>query len=103
MEFGEFVQLDQTLMGYFVFGLVLVRMGAMVMSSQFFSSMQIPVRYKAVIAVFLTFMVYPTARTTWHWDQNTILNASDIAFLVCQEMLVGVAIGFFIQYHYWSC
>ena len=94
MEFGEFFKLDQTLMGYFVFGLVLVRMGGMVMTAQFFSSMQIPARYKAIIAIFLTLTVYPTARTTWHWSENMVLNGSDICFLVCQELIIGVAIGF---------
>ena len=94
MEFGEFTVLDNALMSYFIFGLVLVRMGAMIMTAQFFSSSQIPVRYKAIIAIFFSFTVYPTARTTWHWDSNMVLNGSDIVFLVCQEMVIGVAIGF---------
>ena len=94
MEFGEFTQLDQTLMGYFVFGLVLVRMSGLVLTSQFFSSMQIPRRYKVIIAIFFTLSVYPTARTTWHWDDSMILNGSTICFIVCQEILIGVAIGF---------
>ena len=102
MEFGQFVQLDQALMGYFVFGLVLTRMGGMVMSSQFFSSMQIPTKYKAIVAIFFTLTVYPTARTTWHWDSNMILNASDIGFLVCQELIIGVAIGFLSNIIYGS-
>ena len=102
MEFGEFIQLDQTLMGYFVFGLVLVRMSGLVMTSQFFSSMQIPRKYKVIIAIFFTLSVYPTARTTWHWDESMILNGSNICFLVCQEIIIGVAIGFLSNILYGS-
>ncbi len=94
MGIGEFVQLDQTLMGYFIFGLVLVRMSGLILTAQFFSSMQIPTRYRAIIAIFFAFTVYPTAKTTWHWDKNMVLNGSDICFLVCQEIMIGIAIGF---------
>lgn len=102
MEFGEFIQLDQTLMGYFVFGLVLVRMSGLILTSQFFSSMQIPRRYRVIMAIFFTISVYPTARTTWHWDDSMILNGSNICFLVCQEILIGVAIGFLSNIIYGS-
>ncbi len=91
---GEFVYLDSVLMGYVVFGLVLIRVSAMVLTAQFFSALQFPLTVRVAVAIFFAFVCYPTASATFHWQAGRAINAADLVLLAGQEFLIGALIGF---------
>lgn len=93
MPVGEFIVLDSVLMGYFVFGLVLVRMSAMVMTAQFFGSQQAPLRARAGMSAFFAICVLPTAIASWKLGDSPTLNAADILLLTFEEFSIGIVIG----------
>lgn len=93
MDSGEFVYLDSVLMGYFVFGLVLTRMSGFMISAQFFSTQQIPIKAKVGFAIFLAVCCYPTASATFVWSEQQVLNSSQIILLGFEELVIGLAIG----------
>lgn len=94
MNAGEFVYLDSVLMTYVVFGLVLIRVSAMVMTAQFFSATQFPMLARVGVAVFFAVVCYPTASATFHWPADQAINAADLVLLAGQEFAIGALIGF---------
>ncbi len=93
MGSGEFVYLDSVLMGYFVFGLVLVRMSGFMLSAQFFSSQLISLKAKVGFVIFLAIVCFPTASATFVWPEGKVLNAPDIILLAVEEVAIGLVIG----------
>lgn len=93
MPEGNYVYLDSVLMGYFVYGLVLVRVGGMVLTAQFFSAQQFPQRVRAGMAAFFALCCLPAASATFNWPQEVAINAAELMLLAGQEMVIGVLVG----------
>ncbi len=88
---GEFATLDSILMGWFVYGLVLVRSSGLVVFAPFFGAENFPTQMRVGLAAFFALVLYPFAQTTM--VMPAVLNVTEIAILGFQEVAVGLSLG----------
>ncbi len=83
--------LETFLVGHFVvFVLVLTRISAVVMTAPLFSEHSIPLRVRALFAVFLAFLVAPLQAST---TEPVVENLLELGRLMALEALVGLLLG----------
>lgn len=83
-------------MNYFVYSfqaflLILIRMHSMFMTAPFFSSGVISFRSKALIAFFITAVIFPVVTKNGY---TVSANTGEFALMVLREVIIGVYIGF---------
>lgn len=83
-------------MAYFVYSfqaflLILIRMHSMFMTAPFFSSAVISFRSKALLAFFITLIIFPVVTRNGY---TVSANTGEYALMVLREVIIGVYIGF---------
>ena len=86
------VQVDQMLMGYLLFALVLIRCSGLVVFAPFFGAEHFPRRARVLLAVFLGIVMYPLAAPLAVLPMY--LGMAELGVLVLQELAVGLILGF---------
>ncbi len=81
------------MMGYLVFGLVLIRCSGLAVFAPYFGAEQFPVVARIGMAGFFALLLYPLAAPTAVLPP--VLNASALMILAVQELAIGLVVGFF--------
>ncbi|HOP17967.1 MAG: flagellar biosynthetic protein FliR [Gammaproteobacteria bacterium] len=89
MQFTD-AQLSQWLADFFW---PLLRIGAMMMAAPIFSIRQIPVRFRMLLAVLITFVVQPVLPAS----PVVYVFSSDAFLIAVQQLGIGAALGFMMQ------
>ena len=86
------VAVDSFLMGYILFGLVLIRCSGLVVFAPFFGAEHFPAPARIGMALFFAGVLY--ASVTPRAVLPPVLNVSDLGLLALQELAIGLVLGF---------
>ena len=89
MQFTE-AQISQWLAGFMW---PLLRIGSMMMAAPIFSTRQIPVRFRLLLAVLVTLLVQPVLPEV----PVVAVFSPDALLIAIQQIAIGVALGFLMQ------
>lgn len=87
-----FVEVDNMLLAYLIFGLTLVRCSGLAVFAPFFGAEQFPVRVRVLLAVFLAVPMFPLAAGGAVIPPR--LGMPELGVLALQELSIGIVIGF---------